>query len=95
MILRAFVGALALAAGSVACVHSADAADLPVRRLPPAPPVIYAPPVYNWSGFYVGGQIGGGFADSHWNDPFTAGTDTFSKGGFLGGGQVGVNAQFN
>lgn len=95
MISRVFAGALALAAGSVLCVCSADAADLPVRMPPAAPPVSYAPPVYNWSGFYVGGHLGGGFADSHWSDPFTGGSNTFSKGGFLGGGQVGGNLQFN
>ncbi len=95
MTMRVFVGALALAAGGVACIFSADAADLPVRMPPAAPPVSYAPPVYNWSGFYVGGHLGGGFADSHWSDPFTGVTDSFNRGGFLGGGQIGVNAQFN
>jgi len=96
MTLRAIVGGFALAAGSVACVHSANAADLPPARMPAAvAPVAYAPPVYNWSGFYVGGHLGGGFADSQWSDPFTAANDTFSKSGFLGGGQIGVNAQFN
>jgi hypothetical protein len=52
MTLRALVGGIALAAGSVACVHSAAAADLPPARMPPAvAPVAFAPPVYNWSGF--------------------------------------------
>lgn len=96
MTMRAFVGGLALAAGSVACVYSANAADLPPARMPPAvAPVSYAPPAYNWSGFYIGGHLGGGFADLSWSDPFTSGNDTFKKGGFLGGGQIGVNAQFN
>ena len=96
MISRAFVGGIALAAGTVACVCSAQAADLP-RAPAPAPmaPVAYAPPVYNWTGFYIGGHLGGGFANSSWNDPFSGGTDTFNKGGFLGGGQIGYNAQFN
>ncbi len=95
MMMRAFVGGLVLAAGSVACVYSAAAADLPRRMPPAAAPVSYAPPVYNWSGFYVGGHLGGGFADSSWSDPFAPGNDTFRKGGFLGGGQIGANAQFN
>ena len=96
MTLRAFAGGCALAAGTVACVCSVQAADLPVAPRPaPAAPVVYAPPPYNWSGFYVGGNIGGGFADSSWSDPFTAATDTFSKNGFIGGGQIGANAQFN
>ena len=70
MKLRVFVGGLTLAAGTVACVCSAQAADLPMRPAPaPVAPVAYAPPVYNWSGFYVGGHIGGGFENSKWTDP--------------------------
>jgi len=96
MTLRAYVGGFTLAAGTVACVCSVQAADLPVRQVPaPVAPIAYAPPIYNWSGFYVGGNIGGGFANSSWSDPFTGANDTFSKDGFLGGGQIGANAQFN
>jgi outer membrane immunogenic protein len=94
MILRVFAGGCALAAGTVAFACSGQAADLPPARMPAAvQPVAYAPPVYNWSGFYVGGHVGGGFADSSWSDPFGGANDTFSKGGFLGGGQIGANAQ--
>jgi len=93
---REFVGGVALAAGTVICVCSAQAADIPPRRAPPpVAPVVYAPPVYNWSGFYVGGNLGAGFAHSSWSDPFTGGHDTFDKTGFIGGGQVGVNWQIN
>jgi outer membrane immunogenic protein len=96
MKLRAFVGGLTLAAGTVACVCSVQAADLPMRPAPaPVAPVAYAPPVYNWSGFYVGGHIGGGFENSSWSDPFTGANDTFNDSGFLGGAQIGANAQFN
>ena len=93
---RAFVGGVALAAGTIvsACVctlvgiGSAQAADLPPARVPAAvAPVIYAPPVYNWSGIYVGGNLGAGFASSSWSDPFTGANNTFSKDGFIGGGQ--------
>jgi outer membrane immunogenic protein len=93
---RALVGGFVLAVGSVAFVCSAEAADLPPARMPPAvAPVAYAPPVYNWTGFYIGGNIGGGFADSRWSDPFGGSHNTFSDDGFIGGGQVGYNAQFN
>lgn len=96
MKLRAFMAGFTLAAGTVACVCSVQAADLPVRPAPPpVAPVAYAPPVYNWSGFYIGGHIGGGFEDSTWTDPFTGANDTFNEGGFLGGAQIGANAQFN
>jgi outer membrane immunogenic protein len=93
---RAFIGGTAFAAGTIVCICSAQAADLPRARAPaPVAPVAYVPPVYNWSGFYVGGNLGAGFADSSWTDPFTGAHDTFNKGGFIGGGQVGANWQIN
>jgi len=96
MVLRRFVGGLALAASSLAVICFAQAADLPVRPAPaPVAPVAYAPPVYNWSGFYIGGNIGGGFADSRWSDAFTGGHDWFDSDGVIGGGQIGANVQFN
>src|SRR5580704_1135269 len=77
---RALVGGLALAAGTVVCICSAQAADLPpAPRIAPMAPVAYVAPVYNWSGFYIGGHLGGGFENSSWNDAFTGGTDSFSK----------------
>jgi outer membrane immunogenic protein len=92
---RALVGSVAVAAALCSATY-AQAADLPhPPPPPPAAPVAYAPPVYNWSGFYIGGHLGWGFANSSWSDPFRAGADTFSKNGFLGGGQVGFNAQFD
>jgi outer membrane immunogenic protein len=94
MNLRAVVGGIT--AGTVLSIFSAYAADLPVARAPAVvPPVVYAPPVYNWSGFYIGGNLGGGFANSSWSDPFTGGHNTFDKSGFIGGGQIGANWQIN
>jgi len=94
---RVFLGAAAIAAGSLMSFCGAQAADLPAAPpMPPTAPVAYAPQAYNWSGFYVGGHIGGGYAGSSWSDPITgAGSDDFSSWGFLGGAQVGANAQFN
>jgi outer membrane immunogenic protein len=93
---RVLFGALALA-GAVAFAPSVQAADLqtPPPAPPPAAPVAYAPQVYNWSGFYVGGHVGGGYGESSWSDPFTGGNNNFNDWGFLGGAQVGANAQFN
>ena len=89
-------GIVVLAAGTVLSICSVQAADLPVRpRVAPVAPVAYAPPVYNWTGFYVGGHLGGGFQNSSWSDIFTGGNDTFNNSGFLGGGQIGGNLQYN
>jgi outer membrane immunogenic protein len=97
MISRALVGGLMLAAGTALCFVSAKAADLAPAPMPvPVAPVAYAPPVYNWTGFYFGGHIGGGYASSSWSDPFTGANDNFNSGaGFLGGAQVGANYQLN
>ena len=76
---------------------AALAADLPAPTA--VPPPAYLPPVYNWTGFYVGGNIGAGWSglsDTNTNFSDTLGS-TFSaatNAQFLGGGQVGVNYEF-
>ncbi len=72
----------------------AVAADIP----PPAPmsyktPV--PPPLYNWTGFYLGGNLGYGFTSSSTlSDSQLSGITNTSSSAFLGGGQVGVNWEF-
>jgi outer membrane immunogenic protein len=98
MISRAFVGGLVLAAGTALALCAAQAADLPAAPPPmvPAAPVVYAPQVYNWSGIYFGGHVGGAYANSSWSDPITGtSNDDFNTWGFLGGAQLGANYQIN
>jgi outer membrane immunogenic protein len=66
-------------------VSAASAADLAARPYTKAP--VYTPPqaVYNWTGFYIGGHIGGAFGLNNDDD----------GGHFLGGGQIGYNHQFS
>jgi len=94
---RLLVGGGVIAAGALVWVCAAHAADLPAPAPAPAPmaPIAYAPPVYNWSGFYIGGNLGGGFGSSSWSDPFNGGINSFSEDSFIGGGQIGANVQFN
>jgi outer membrane immunogenic protein len=67
----------------------AMAADLAARPYTKAP--AYAPsPIYNWTGFYIGGHIGGAFNGSNG----FGGTSDNSNGRFLGGVQVGGDYQF-
>jgi outer membrane immunogenic protein len=44
---------------------AAQAADMPVKAPPMAAPVMY-----NWTGFYIGGHIGGAWADRNGNHRF-------------------------
>jgi outer membrane immunogenic protein len=74
------------------------AADLPPPMAPPPrAPAVYVPiasPVYNWTGFYIGGNVGAGWGQGSFTDPTG---NTFSGDNaarFLGGGQVGFNYQF-
>jgi outer membrane immunogenic protein len=61
----------------------------------PAPPPVYAPaPVYNWTRFYVGGNLGFGWNHGSFSDPLGNTLTPTTSGQFLGGGQVGLNYQF-
>src|SRR3954463_15721237 len=70
----------------------AMAADIsrPVYKAPPAGAL---PVAYDWTGFYIGGHVGYGWADKTWSDPFNFGTVSHNADGFLGGGQAGFNYQ--
>ena len=68
---------------------SASAADLAARPYTKAPAYVAAP-IYNWTGFYIGGHVGGAF---NGNSGF-GGTSDNSDGRFLGGLQAGADYQF-
>jgi outer membrane immunogenic protein len=71
----------------------AIAADLGMYR---KAPVIAAPIVTNWSGFYIGANVGGASGNVNWFDSVTgARVSTHDTFGGLGGGQVGYNFQFS
>jgi outer membrane immunogenic protein len=79
------VALVALAAGP------AFAADLP-RKAPLRAP----PPVFSWTGFYIGGNVGGSFghAGTSWNiGGVPLGTATTNLNGIIGGFQTGYNWQ--
>jgi len=69
---------------------SAYAADLPVKA-PVLPP---PPPVFSWTGFYIGGNIGAAWSHHDVTDTITGlNFSRTSDGVFIGGGQVGFNYQ--
>ena len=72
-------------------LDAASAADLPVKAPPPAAPLA----VWSWTGFYIGGHIGGAQEYSSLADPFGSVSygDHVTSPGFIAGGQVGANYQ--
>src|SRR6267154_3065236 len=70
-----------VALGAAAPAMAADLAARPYTKAP-----AYAAPIYNWTGFYIGGHVGGAFAGNN----SLIGND----GRFLGGVQGGFDYQF-
>jgi outer membrane immunogenic protein len=66
------------------------AADLPVAPLPPA---ALPAPVFLWTGFYVGANVGGAWARNNWSDSLFVTNFNNNGGVFIGGGQLGFNYQ--
>ncbi|MFZ0527142.1 MAG: outer membrane beta-barrel protein [Xanthobacteraceae bacterium] len=92
-------GLVALALAAMAIAAPVYAADLPVA--PPAnPPVPIPPAIYNWTGFYFGGNVGAGLLSDSISQAGTGTTNlvtsqTAHPVGLIGGGQAGFNYQFD
>jgi outer membrane immunogenic protein len=83
---KLLLGSVAL----IALAGSAVAADLPQR---PVAPVMAPMPIYNWTGFYVGGNLGGAWGTLNVTDVNTGVTASPNNGGFAGGVQFGYDYQ--
>lgn len=74
----------------LAAAQSASAADMgiPIKALA-------ASPGYNWSGFYIGGNFGGGWENTNFASHLSNGAPDFAgscdSSGLFGGGQIGFN----
>jgi outer membrane immunogenic protein len=85
---------------AVSGIGAASAADMAMKARPmPAPPVM----TYNWTGCYIGGNVGGGWARTSQsrvalvNGVVVAPADNFGSGtgsAFIGGAQIGCDYQF-
>jgi len=76
----------AVSAALAALAAPAFAADIPARTYSKAPAYTAPAVIYNWTGFYIGGHVGGAFAGNN----SLQGSDAR----FLGGVQGGFDYQF-
>jgi outer membrane immunogenic protein len=83
----------------LAGLGAASAADMAVKARPAPPPVV----VYNWTGCYIGGNVGGGWARTQQTQVAkVGGPDIIPNNDFgsstgsdvIGGGQIGCDYQF-
>jgi outer membrane immunogenic protein len=89
--MRILVMAVLMLAAGAGAASAADLRPMPARL----PPPIQA--VYNWTGFYLGVNVGGGWSNAN-TDFSTAGFPSFASvdnhmAGAIAGGQVGYNWQ--
>jgi outer membrane immunogenic protein len=92
-------GLVALSLAAIAVAAPVHAADLPVAPAytPAAPP---PPAIYNWTGFYIGGNVGGGLLHDSATQTTTAPTVTLqgpidvNPFNIVGGIQGGFDYQF-
>ena len=82
---KILIGAASLAA-LAAFAGPALAADMPARPYTKAPAYTAPAVVYNWTGFYIGGHVGGAFAGDN--------SLVSNDARFMGGVQAGFDYQF-
>ena len=81
-----------MALASMAALAPARAADIGYRAPYYQKTPAYAAPIYNWTGFYIGGHLGGAFASDNNFSGLSTGNN--SNGRFMGGLQAGYDYQF-
>ncbi len=70
---------------------AASASDLPSSKGPPA--YVPPPPVFTWTGVYIGAQVGYQWGYSGTNVPGVGYYPSYAPNGFVGGAHVGYNYQ--
>ncbi|WP_024516740.1 outer membrane beta-barrel protein [Bradyrhizobium sp. Tv2a-2] len=83
----------AVALASIAAAAPALAADLGGSPSYYQKGPMYPSPIYNWTGFYIGGHVGGAFSSDNNFSGLSTGNN--SNGRFMGGVQAGYDYQFS
>src|SRR5262249_59978057 len=89
------ISGIAFCAVAGISASSVFAADLPPS--PPRAPAAYVPvvaPVFNWTAFYIGGNVGAAWSQGKVSDSLGNSWSNSQQAVFTGGGQVGGNYQF-
>ncbi len=87
-----FLGSVLAFASAAVAAGVAGAADLPVK-VPTKAPTMAPIALYNWTGCYIGGHIGGALSDDTGTN-FLGDSRSHNSSGFVGGGQIGCDYQF-
>ena len=87
--MRKLLLGIASAAVFLGVANSGQAADMAVK----APPPPIAVPIFTWTGFYIGGNLGAAWAQRSVTDIFGNTFTRTSDARFIGGGQLGYNWQ--
>jgi outer membrane immunogenic protein len=83
------IAALALTTSlGVGAASAADLAAMPYAKAPP-----FAAAIYNWTGFYIGVNGGGGWGQSKWQYALSPIDTNHGTSGAMAGGQIGYNWQ--
>jgi outer membrane immunogenic protein len=85
-ILNLFIGV------TLTVLTAADVATAADMSVPPMP-AAFVPPPFSWTGFYIGANLGGGWASGTLSDNFTGASLGTSSTGVVGGSQLGYNYQ--
>src|SRR5258708_381999 len=95
------VWAFGIAALFAVASPPAFAADVPIRGPGPVPPYVTPTPCYNcnyyynWTGFYIGANVGGAWETGTLTDDLFHVSFSNTRSGFIGGGQIGYNWQIS
>lgn len=92
--MRLFKVVTVAAIAALSCASVALASDLPNKKAPPAfvPP---PPPIFTWTGLYIGGQLGyeWGHSSTTIGYPVSLGLPANNPSGVVGGAHIGYNYQ--